>query len=404
MYWVVWWGSLINRIGGFVVPLLTLYLIGDRKLSVGEAGKVASMFGLGQIVASLVGGVLADRLGRRATMLIGMFGGAAMMMALAFATSVTQMTVLVGLVGLVGEVYRPAVSALISDVVPAEHRAGAYGMLFWAVNLGFACATVLGGLLAEVDFFLLFVLDAATMAAFGVVIALRVPETKPVAPAVAGGPRLAPAVAGAPRGGAGPWTDTPFLVLMATAFGFALIVLQSMVVLTVHMTEQGFSRVAYGAVMATNGVLIVVLQPLLTARTSGLDPVRVLVVATALTGAGVATHGASVTLWMHLAAVTIWSIGEILDAPTRSAMVAAMAPARARGRYQGVLVLMWGAANFTAQRLGSWVWERSPTAVWWGCLGGGALLSVVSLAAGRLWRQRLLVSAEVAAAQSGSAA
>src|SRR6478672_9047539 len=75
-YWFLWWGTLINRLGGFVVPLLTIYLITVRRVSVADAGGVVAAFGVGAIVASLAGGYLADHLGRRATLLISLFGGA----------------------------------------------------------------------------------------------------------------------------------------------------------------------------------------------------------------------------------------------------------------------------------------------------------------------------------------
>ena len=39
-YWILWTGALINRLGGFVMPLLALYLTGERGLSVEQAGLV----------------------------------------------------------------------------------------------------------------------------------------------------------------------------------------------------------------------------------------------------------------------------------------------------------------------------------------------------------------------------
>jgi hypothetical protein len=57
--WYVWWGTLVNRLGGFVIPLLTIYLTTVRAESVADAGLVVSVFGLGQIGASIVGGELA---------------------------------------------------------------------------------------------------------------------------------------------------------------------------------------------------------------------------------------------------------------------------------------------------------------------------------------------------------
>lgn len=394
LFWYVWWGTLINRIGGFVVPLLSIYLTQQRHLSIRDAGAIVSMFGLGQIGASLIGGVLADRVGRRITMLIGMFGGAFMMTCLAFAESTQAMALLVGLLALIGEMYRPAVSAFVADVVPAEQRVAAYGMIYWAVNLGFSVATVVGGLLADVDFFLLFLLDAATMAAYGVVIALKVPETLPRKGARRD--RLtADEVAGArsldadPRADRGPLSDPTFLLFVFIAMFFVLLPNQSSVVLTVHMTSQGFSGAAYGMVIAFNGVLVVFLQPWLTAHSSRRDPVHVLALAMLVVGVGMALHGLATSLWMHLGAVLVWTTGEILESPTRSAVVAAMAPPHARGRYQGALVVAWGGGTFLAPRLGSWLWDLSPAALWWSCAGLGVVVALATLAVGRLWRPRM---------------
>lgn len=388
VFWYVWWGTLVNRMGGFVIPLLTLYLTKQQHLSVRDAGAVVSMFGLGQMGASIIGGVIADRIGRRITMLIGLFGGSVMMTVLAFAETPQEMAICVGLLALIGEMYRPGVSALVADVVPAEQRVAAYGMIYWAVNLGFALASVIGGVLAGIDFFLLFLLDAATMAAYGLVIVFKVPETLQ-RKGQRHDPLLAEQIGAAVARQRGPLADPAFLLFVFIALFFVLIPNQSGVVLTVHMTAQGFSAAQYGAVMALNGLLIVVMQPWLTSHSSRRDPVRVLALAMLVAGVGMALHGAAASLPMHFLAVLLWTTGEILEAPTRSAVVAAMAPPHARGRYQGALVLAWGGGTFLAPRLGSWVWDWNPTALWWGCAGLGAVVGLVTLAVGRLWRHRM---------------
>lgn len=396
VFWFVWWGTLINRLGGFVVPLLSIYLTRQRGLSITEAGAVVSMFGLGQIGASIIGGALADRIGRRLTMMIGLFGGAAMMTLLAFAETPLEMAICVGLVALVGETYRPAVSALVADVVAPEHRVAAYGLIYWAVNLGFALAAIAGGLLANVDFFLLFLLDAATMAIYGLVIAWKVPETSPRlvgrrAARASASLDAAPALGLTPSAARerGPLSDPVFLLFVLICLFFVLIPHQSSVVLTVQMTSQGFSSTEYGLVIACNGLLIVFLQPWMTVHSSRRDPVRVLAVAMLIAGGGMALHGAATSLWMHFLAVFIWTSGEILEAPTRSAAVAAMAPAHARGRYQGALVVAWGGGTFLGPRLGSWIWAREPQALWWGCLGLGVVVATATLLLGPRWRHRM---------------
>ena len=365
-FWFVWWGTLVNRLGGFVVPLLTIYLTTVRDLDVAEAGGIVSMYGAGTVLASLIGGQLSDRLGRKATMCCSLFGGAIVMAALGFARDLTTITIMVGVVGLVSELYRPAVLAFVADVIPEEHRIHAYGLLYWVINVGFAFAAVVGGVLADVDFTILFLADAATMAIYGVIVLIAVPETRP--------PHVARPEAPRSRS----WIrDRVFVVFVIITFAFVLLPMQSSATLSAHMTWQGFTPAAYGLVMGVNGVAIILLQPVLTVWSAKFDPTRVLVGATLLSGLGLVVHGVATALVVHVLAVVLWTLGEILDSPTRSAIVANMAPADARGRYQGAVVMAWGAAQLVGPKLGTYVWEyESPLALWLGCAGLAVVVSI----------------------------
>ncbi|NTX57420.1 MFS transporter, partial [Myxococcus sp. CA039A] len=66
-FWVLWLGTLVNRLGTFILPFLALYLTGERGFTVERAGLVASLYGAGAVVAGPLGGMLADRVGRRLT-------------------------------------------------------------------------------------------------------------------------------------------------------------------------------------------------------------------------------------------------------------------------------------------------------------------------------------------------
>src|SRR4026209_1099501 len=69
-YWLLWSGTLINRLGGFVIPFLTLYLTSQRDVPVSQAALMVSLFGAGSFLSQLIGGELTDRLGRRPVMLM----------------------------------------------------------------------------------------------------------------------------------------------------------------------------------------------------------------------------------------------------------------------------------------------------------------------------------------------
>jgi MFS family permease len=379
-YWTVWVGTLINKSGTFVFPLLTFYLTRERGLSLAAAGAIVSLYGLGALAASLVGGVLADRLGRRATMALSMFGGAAVMLALSGARTPAALAALTLALGLTADLYRPAVSAFVADVVPPEDRARAYGYLYWAVNVGFAAAPALGGLLAGWSYTALFVGDAVTMAAYGALVLARVPETRPATPP-AGQPRTRLADVLRDRG---------FMVFWGLSAALALVFFQHNVTLPGQMAAQGHGAQAFGAVLSLNGLVIVVGQPLVMAAVTRRDPSRVLAAAALLTGLGFALHGLVVSAALHAVAVAVWTAGELLSAPTSSAVIAALAPVDARGRYQGVYAASWGVASFAGPLGGpALLAAAGPAAAWGGCAALGALVAAGFVLTGPARRARL---------------
>lgn len=364
-YWYVWWGTLINRLGGFVVPLLTIYLTTVRRESVVDAGTVVAVFGAGNVLASIIGGQMSDRLGRRVTMLVSMFGGAAAMAGLGLARDLTEITAMTFVVGFLSELYRPAVLAFVSDVVPQSHRVHAFGLLYWATNLGFAFAAAIGGIVADLDFRILFVADAITMAIYGVIVAVAVPETRPATVIRTKASALRP-----------PWRDREFVIFVGINLMLVLLPMQLGSTLPVHMASQGFSSATYGMVMAVNGLMIIVIQPMMISWSARHDAQRILIAAALLYGVGLVAHGLAPIAMAHAAAVVIWSMGEILESPTRSAVVAAMAPASARGRYQGMFVMTWGVGQMVGPKVGTYIWQDvGPTALWASCAGLAALVA-----------------------------
>jgi MFS family permease len=58
-----------------------------------------------------------------------------------------------------------------------RERIRAFGLLFWAANLGFSVSTVTGGVLAQHGYRLLFWLNAAASVTAALIVWRRVPET-----------------------------------------------------------------------------------------------------------------------------------------------------------------------------------------------------------------------------------
>ena len=376
-FWWLWTSTLVNRLGGFVVTFLALYLTADRGYSASYAGLVASLFGLGAAVASVGAGVLTDRIGRRPTLVAAQVGTALSTALLGFADGQSAIASVAFLVGLCNNASRPAVSAMIADLVPAADRVRAYSLNYWAINIGFGVSAAAAGLIAAHGYLTLFLLDALTTLLCAVVIFVKIPETRPEAPAVR---QDGPAV------GLGTvFRDTRFMAVVALTLLLALVAQQGSTTLAVDMGQAGISATRYGLVIGLNGVLIVLLQIPMTRMMEGRNRTALLVASALLTGWGfglTALAGSSAILFA--VTVTVWTIGEIMNAPTMMGLVAELSPAHARGRYQGVYSLSWSLASFLGPALGGLLLQYAGGgAVWGACALLGTLAAAGYLALGR---------------------
>ena len=365
-FWWLWVGTLVNRAGTFIEPFFVLYLTGPRHVSVPTAGLVLTLWGIGSLLSQPLGGFLTDRCGRRATLAASLGATALTLCALGVVRELAVIAVLGFLVGLVGDMYRPAASAAIADVVPAQRRERAYALQFWAVNLGFSIASVAAGVLLHLGFGTLFVLDAATTLGFGLLALRFVPETRPDPAADTATARLSDPVR---------LLGTDRLLLAATLvmLVYAVLYAQATVVLPLAVRDAGLSPSLFGYVIAINGVLIVVAQPLAIGWLERAPRRLTLPAGLTLVGAGLAATTMCHSGWQFGLTVVVWTVGEIAVAGTFQATVAALAPEHMRGRYAGALGLAWGASDLLGPLLGTSSYALSPRLTSACCLGAGAL-------------------------------
>jgi MFS family permease len=370
-FWYLWTGALVNRLGGFVFTFLALYLTRERGYSVEAAGFVVALWGAGSIAAGPVGGVIADRFGRRVGMVSSMTLAACAMLQLGFARTPLHIAISTLLLGFCTDLYRPGLQATIADVVPQADRPRAYGYLYWAVNLGFAGAAIIAGLVANQSFTALFLADAATTLVFGVIVFLRVPETRPA---------HLPHRASAAGTLTAPFRDVRLVAFIATQLLVAIVFHQGAVALPLDMRSHGIEPRTFGLLIALNGVLIVLCQPFALGPVQRWRRPRALAVGAVLTGIGFGLTALCGSPLPYALSIAIWTLGEICFSSVAPAVVADLAPTHLRGSYQGAYQLMWGVSFFVGPALGSFVLGRlGPFALWGGCAALGILAAVLHL-------------------------
>jgi MFS family permease len=365
-FWILWTGTLINRLGTMVYPFLATYLTAARGLSATRTGAVLAVLGAGGVLSQPIGGAIADRWGRRAALSGGTVLTGLTMLALGYARSTVLITGLAFLLGLVTDLFRPAAQSIVADLLPADERPRAFGLLLWAVNLGFSLSMAVGGALARHGFMTLFWIDATTCVGFGFLVWIGIPERSGVR---GPGRRTAGRASDVLR-------DRAMLTFVLLVFLCAVVFMQSLSTLPLAMREDGLPTSSYGLVMALNGLTIVVLHPLLGHRMSQLDRTGGLVLGMLVLGAGnVLTAFVSAT-GGYAATVVVWTVGEVLVTSIGAAVVADLAPPALRGRYNGWYGMAWGSGALVAPLIGTRLLTVSASLLWWSC---GGLCAVAAL-------------------------
>ncbi|TWJ08105.1 putative MFS family arabinose efflux permease [Stackebrandtia albiflava] len=353
-FWYIWAALLVNKAAGFVVIVLMLYLTGSRHLSESQAGIVVGLFGAGGAAGVLIGGVIADRFGRKVTMVVSSLLAAAALFALGDVTWLPGICALVAVFGFANSAMGPAAIASMADVVAPEERDRAFNLMFWAVNVGTGLATLLAGFLAQYSYLLLFRLDAAGALITALIVLVAVPETM--------------RDRSAPVSDRGRFTDVlrdrPYLVFVGLVFLQAVVYAQTSTTLPLAMTGDGLTETDYGITLTVGSVLITAGQLLIPRLLRRFSKAVSLAAALVLMGAGFGLVGLSNPFGMYLVCSVVWTIGAMLAAPPNATIIADLSPPRMRARYQGVFSLTYSAAafaaplvgGFTLQYLGDWHW------------------------------------------------
>ncbi|HWX23187.1 MAG TPA: MFS transporter [Candidatus Binatia bacterium] len=370
--WILFFGTFLNKFGTFVLPFLAIYMT-RLGYSAPQAGLAMAAYGIGTLGACLLGGYLADRLGRRKTIVLSMLSVALAMAGLSQVRALPLIVCFSGLAGLTGELYRPASSALLADLVPAGQRVTAFAAYRMALNAGWAFGPATAGLLAKHSYVWLFVGDAVTSVLYGLVALFALP-------------------AGLRGAGAGnTWLETfrvlrddrRFRQVICAALAVGLVFVQVFSTMSLQITRSGLSASTYGLVISLNGVLIVLCELPLTTITKRYPPRRVMALGFLLIGAGFASNALVRTIPLLVLTVVLFTFGETIAMPVSGAYVADLAPPEQRGLYMGTYGMIWAVAFVCGPSLGLLLFSASPLALWLSCGALGILAASIIMAGPR---------------------
>jgi MFS family permease len=302
----------------------------------------------------MIGGHLADRIGRRNTIITSMFSSSAAMVALSQARGLPVIIPLTFVAGAAAELYRPAASALIADLIEPKQRYFAFSMYRFAVNLGFAMGPATAGFLADRSFLYIFLGDAITSVTYGVIAMIFLPHgmrshAKDESPIE--GFRVA-------------FRDRVFMRFLLASLCITWVEYQTHSTLPLYITKIGYTPATYGSLISINGVLIILFELIITMWAQRFPKRPLIALGFALSGLGFALTGLARSIPALAMTIVVWSLGEMIFAPATSAFVASIAPEQYRGRYNGLWITTWSIGMIFGPTLGTWLFEHYEPSLW----------------------------------------
>ena len=157
--WVLSIALLINRCGSMVLAFLTLYLTQRLGFTILEAGAIFSVYGLGSMAGVYLGGRLVQPLGAVRVQMLGLILSVPVYFLMPTLTSWTSIATGMFFLSMVVSSVRPANGVAIAQFSDPSLQTRAFGLQRMAGNLGFSIGPAIGGVLAEIDFVWLFIVD-----------------------------------------------------------------------------------------------------------------------------------------------------------------------------------------------------------------------------------------------------
>jgi MFS family permease len=394
-------GDLVASFGfSLFFPFLTIYLVQVLGASAAQAGLVVAAYSLCSIASGIVGGWLADRIGRRPVLIGSISCTTLLVISMAFAVEAWQVGLVMLLLGCIDPAFLPAARAAVADAVEEDRRPRAFALLAVANAVGWIAGPVIGAGLSTLGYPLLFGVSGLLIGTYVVIAGRWLPETRP-AGTRAGTPPIADLpvgvgavgvpveIAGAVRAGSPDIrgrADRPRLRIFA-AFLPLLAVIQAVTFLWVTTLPiyaagpLGLATPMWGLLFGLNGLLIVVFQMRVSRACEKRSKPRLIAVSLGLYMAGLAvvTPLSSAIAAPGLAVTIILvTFGEIVLMPIVPAFVSDLAPAHRRGAFQGVALAAGGLGSGLGPPIAGVILDAGQGAVLW--LGCAAVLGVVALA------------------------
>lgn len=343
--YILFISRIINCLGNFVYPLLSIIITQKIGLSPAKAGTVVTLMAVSQVPSLILGGKIADSIGRKKVIIIFQTLGAISYLICGFMKPNIFIIIVIIFAANCYSISAPAYDAMLADLTTPRNRKSSYSLLYMGLNIGVSVAPVLGGILYRDHLSVLFLGDGVTSILSIVIIYIFINETFKGKNAHMDSEERT--LEKSEEGSViSVLLKRPILLyfsLIMLLYGFSYS--QWSFTLPLQMAELFKSNGAkfYGFVAAINGLVVISFTPLITTVLHKIKPLKAIAIGGLFYTVSFGVFGYINKLPMFFISIFIMTLGEIMISTNEGTFVANHTPASHRGRLNSILPIISGA-------------------------------------------------------------
>jgi len=350
-YWLMITGIVLATAGGSMIwPFLLIYASGKLDLPLSTVATLISINAGTGLLASLIAGTLADKVGRKVVMNLSLTVNGLAYFLLMHAETYPQFVGLMVMVGLSNPLYQVGADAMLADMIPSEKRTDAYAITRIANNAAFALGPAIGGFLATRSYDLAFYCAGIGFLTYSVLLFFLARETLNKSTVNLSNPNSKE------EGYGRVLQDKNYLAFVAMiSLGLIAPTMLWILMPVYAKTNFGIPEALYGWIPTTNALMCVFVQYSVTGITRKYPTLPVLGIGMLIYALGAGSVALMSSFWGFWLSMVILTFGELTLVPTASKYVADLAPADLRGRYMSMHWLGWGLARTLSPIIGGFL-------------------------------------------------
>nr|WP_276904825.1 MFS transporter [Pedobacter kyonggii] len=359
--WLLSIVMMFNRCGSMAVPFMGLYVTQSLHRSEMDAGLIITLFGIGSILGSAMGGKLTDMIGFRPVQILSSIVGGLLFILFSTITHFYSLCILTVVISFFSEAFRPANFTAVAHYATEGTITRSYSLNRLAVNIGWSVGISLAGIIASINYKLLFIVEGGVSIIVGLLILSFLPQVKDfIKKAKENASNMVILK---------PWEDIFYVkfILLTTVF-ITCAFLMFRVVPVFFKEQWHIDEFQIGIIIGLNGAVIALFEMIMINKIEAKrSPMFFIIVGAVLFAVSYIILSAPVSFHIAAAvlAIVVFTCGEMLTLPFINTIVISRSNEHNRGLYAAGYTLSWSCAQVFGPYFGfliaknfgyNWLW------------------------------------------------